>query len=53
MTTLERVEKMLAIEVRLVEHYEKEITVDFPAVRCELRQECIEDVIKEIKRDFI
>ncbi len=49
MTTLEHVQEMLNVEVYICKRLENEVTVDFPAVRAELRKECLEEVIKKIK----
>ncbi len=46
MTTVERVEKMLANEKKIIERTDSEIIVDFKAVKAELRAECLDEVLR-------
>ncbi len=46
MTTLERIKKMLADENSIIKRTAKEVTVDFGAVRAELRAECLGEVLQ-------
>ncbi len=46
MTKLERIKKMLDNENNIIKRTAKEVTVDFDAVRAELRAECLDEVIQ-------
>lgn len=48
---LQRIEKMLATEQKAIDNYSREVTVDFPAVRAELRAEVLKEIVEaEAKR---
>ncbi len=49
MTTLERVKKMLAQETLVIERTDPEVTVDFEAVRAELRAECLTKILRHLE----
>jgi len=40
------IQKMLQDEEKIIARTDKEITVDFDAVRAELRAECLKEVLK-------
>jgi len=46
MTKLERIKKLLESEHDTIARTNPEITVDFDAVKAELRAKCLEDVLK-------
>jgi len=50
MTDRAKIQHMLDIEESSIAFYAKEVTVDFPAVRAEIRCECLKDVLKALDR---
>ena len=44
----EKIRKMLAEEQKIIKRTAKEVTVDFPAVRAEIRAELLEELLKKI-----
>ena len=48
---ISKVEKMLQDELKVIERLSREVTVDFPAVRAELRAELLTELLKMWPKD--
>ncbi len=46
MTTREQVQKMLDVEVRIIDRQKKEVTYDRPQETAQVRKDCIDEILQ-------